>query len=108
MPRLIKRGLVIDDGYALLREAGSLADLPEATPGIVSLALWTAARAVLIARGDAGVWLAPADDPAALAAEAPNGACTRVANTSVRFARLPLLARTTNGSNTPPADVRPS
>ena len=69
MPRLIKRGEVIDDAYALLRDAGSLAELPEATPVIVPLALWTAARAVLIARGDAGVWLAPADDPATIASD---------------------------------------
>jgi len=69
MPRLIKRGLVVDDDYTLLREAGALADLPEATPVIVPLSLWATARAVLIARGDAGVWLAPADDPAALAAD---------------------------------------
>jgi len=69
MPRLIKRGEVIDDAYAVLREASSLAEVPEATPVIVPLALWTAARAVLIARGDAGVWLAPADDPGVIAAD---------------------------------------
>src|SRR4029453_5859341 len=69
MPRLIKRGAVIDDGYALLREAPSITDVPEATQVIVPLALWNAARAVLIARGDAGVWLAPSDDPAAIATD---------------------------------------
>lgn len=31
------------------------------------LALWTGRRAALIARGEAGVWLSPADDPGALA-----------------------------------------
>ena len=45
----------------------TLADLPEATPVIVPLALWHKARAALVARGDAGVWLAPGDDPATLA-----------------------------------------
>ena len=69
MPRLIKRGAIVDDAYMLLRDAGSLAELPEATPVIVPLSLWTVARAVFIARGDVGVWLAPADDPARLAAD---------------------------------------
>ena len=64
---LILDGAVRADRYTLVREAGSLADLPEATPVIVPLALWRAARAALVARGDAGVWLAPADDPAAVA-----------------------------------------
>ena len=67
MRRLISDGAVRADRYTLVREAGSLADLPEAAPVIVPLALWLAARAALVARGDAGVWLAPADDPAALA-----------------------------------------
>lgn len=69
MPRLIKRGVVVEDAYTLLRDASALADLPEATSIIVPLSSWTAARAVLIARGDAGVWLAPAEDPAALVAD---------------------------------------
>jgi uncharacterized protein (DUF934 family) len=59
----------VADAYTLVREAGSLADLPEATPVIVPLTLWSIARAALIARGDAGVWLAPAEDPDALAAD---------------------------------------
>jgi uncharacterized protein (DUF934 family) len=69
MRRLIRRGATVDDAYALVRDARSLADLPDATRVIVPLALWTVARAVLIARGNAGVWLAPADDPAALASD---------------------------------------
>ncbi len=69
MPQLIRRGAVVADTYTLVREAASLADLPDATPVIVPLSLWVGARAVLIARGDAGVWLAPAEDPAALAAD---------------------------------------
>ena len=36
---------------------------------IVPLALWLAHRDALRARGDVGVWLAPSDDPAALAAD---------------------------------------
>lgn len=69
MRNLIKRGEVVTDDYLLLREAASLAELPEGTPVIVPLALWLDARAALIARGDAGVWLAPADDPAAIASD---------------------------------------
>ena len=67
MRPLIRDGAVRADRYTLVRQAVSLADLPEATPVIVPLPLWLATRAALAARGDAGVWLAPADDPAALA-----------------------------------------
>ena len=67
MRRLISYGAVRADRYTLVRQAASLADLPEATPVIVPLSLWLATRAALVARGDAGVWLAPADDPATLA-----------------------------------------
>jgi len=67
MPRLIRNRALVEDRYALLREAASLADLPDGVPVIVPLALWTARRAALIARGEAGVWLAPADDADALA-----------------------------------------
>lgn len=69
MHKLIKHGEVVADEFALLREAGSLVELPEATPVIVPLALWLEARAALIARGDTGVWLSPADDPALIAAD---------------------------------------
>lgn len=67
MRPLIKDGAVVADAYVLVREATALVDLPEATPVIVPLRLWLTARAALVARGDAGVWLAPDDDPAALA-----------------------------------------
>jgi uncharacterized protein (DUF934 family) len=67
MQRLIRNGAVRVDPYTLVREAATLADLPEATPVIVPLPLWHKARAALVARGDAGVWLAPGDDPATLA-----------------------------------------
>lgn len=67
MPRLIRNRAIVDDPYTLLRDATSLADVPDGRPVIVPLALWLARRAALIARGEAGVWLAPADHPAALA-----------------------------------------
>ena len=42
----------------------------ERAPVLVPLALWQCRRpALLRRRGDVGVWLAPADDPAALAAD---------------------------------------
>jgi uncharacterized protein (DUF934 family) len=66
MPQLIKDRAVVDDPWTLLREASSLADVPD-VPVIVPLALWLARRAALHARGEVGVWLAPTDDPAALA-----------------------------------------
>ena len=69
MPKLIKDSAVIDDGWTLLRNAAALADVPATGPVIVPLALWRAQRDALLARGDVGVWLAPADDPAELAAD---------------------------------------
>jgi phosphoadenosine phosphosulfate reductase len=67
MPQLIKNRAVADDRWTLLREAASLADVPAGTPVIVPLALWKAERSALVARGDAGVWLSPSDEPAELA-----------------------------------------
>ena len=67
MPRLISERRIVEDRYELLREAASLAALPDGTPVIVPLALWISRRAALIARGETGVWIAPTDDPAALA-----------------------------------------
>lgn len=66
MSRLIRNRTIVDDRYTLLREAASLADVPDGVPVIVPLALWMERRAALIARGEAGVWLAPGDDPTAL------------------------------------------
>ena len=66
MRRLIKGRAVVDDPWTLLREASSLADVPDGVPVIVPLALWLSRRAALHARGEVGVWLAPTDDPAAL------------------------------------------
>lgn len=67
MPRLIRNAHVVDDAYMVLRDARTLDDVPEGVPVLVPLALWLSARDVLLTRGNAGVWLAPADDPAALA-----------------------------------------
>ncbi|HKU85890.1 MAG TPA: DUF934 domain-containing protein [Casimicrobiaceae bacterium] len=69
MPRLIRNRVLADDRYTLLRSASTLGDVPDGVSVIVPLALWTERRVALIARGETGVWLAPADDPAALAAD---------------------------------------
>ena len=69
MSQLIKQRLVTDDRWILVREAAALADLPDGVPVIVPLKLWIERRAALIARGDVGVWLAPDEDPAALAGD---------------------------------------
>ena len=69
MPRLIRNRAIVDDRYALLREAATLAEVPDGQPVIVPLALWLERRAALIARGEAGVWLAPTDPPGALAGD---------------------------------------
>ena len=69
MPQLIKNRAVVDDRWTLLREAAELSDLAADTPQIVPLAFWLAHRDALKARGDIGVWLAPVDDPATLAAD---------------------------------------
>jgi uncharacterized protein (DUF934 family) len=60
----------------LLPDTATLADVT-AAPTIAPLAVWLAGRDVLAARVDIGVWLKPADDPDALAAD---------------VARLPLIA----------------
>lgn len=67
MPKLIKSdGTLVDDGVTVLRDATGV--LPGG-PVLVPLARWLAEHDALRARGDVGVWLAPADDPAALAAD---------------------------------------
>ncbi|HEY3178910.1 MAG TPA: DUF934 domain-containing protein [Casimicrobiaceae bacterium] len=68
MPQqLIKGRAVVDDRWALLRDVTSEPIPPG--PVIVSLPVWKSRRDELSARGDVGVWLAAADDPAALAAD---------------------------------------
>ena len=67
MSQLIEDRAVATDRWTLLRDAHRLADLPDGVPVIVPLARWLAERTVLRARADTGVWLAPDEDPAALA-----------------------------------------
>jgi len=67
MTRLVRDRTIVDDAYMLLRDAISFADVPDGVPVIVPLALWQKRRAALIARGETGVWLAPADHPGAIA-----------------------------------------
>ena len=69
MPQLIKNDALADDRWTLVREPVSASELPVAKV-IVPLAFWLAADASLRSRADVGVWLAPADDPALLAADA--------------------------------------
>lgn len=76
MPKLIRKGAVVDDARVVVRDAVATADLPRG-PVLVPLAQWKAGRDTLRARGDVGVWLAPADDPADLADD---------------IARLPVIA----------------
>jgi uncharacterized protein (DUF934 family) len=66
MPRLIKGREVVDDAYMVVRGADPV-EGTEGVPVIVPLAVWQSNRDALRARGDVGVWLAPADDPLALA-----------------------------------------
>jgi len=77
MRQLIKNLALADDRWTLLRDASTLADVADGAPAIVPLSLWLAHRDDLLARGDIGVWLAPDDDPEAIAADT---------------ARLPLIA----------------
>ncbi len=69
MPQLIKHGELVADEYTLLREVTMPDALPDAAPVIVPVSFWRGHRALLVARGDAGVWLAPDDDPAQIATD---------------------------------------
>jgi len=71
MPRLIKDGAIVEDRWTLLRDATSLADVPNGEPTIVPLALWLTERAALRSRAEIGVWLKPSDDPDLLAVDCP-------------------------------------
>ena len=66
MPQLIKHRRLAHDDYVLVRDAASLADVPDGVAVIVPLALWLERRSAFVARGETGVWLAPTDDPASL------------------------------------------
>jgi uncharacterized protein (DUF934 family) len=67
MPQLIKDRAIVDDRWTLLRAVDQFATIPADVPVIVPLAFWQRERDALSARGNVGVWLAPSDDPAALA-----------------------------------------
>ena len=69
MSQLIRQRRIADDDWTLVRAASALTDLPDGVPVIVPLKLWIERRAALIARGEVGVWLAPDEDPVALAAD---------------------------------------
>src|SRR5438309_1775682 len=69
MPPLIKDRAVISDRWTLLRDAKTFDDIPAGVAVIVPLALWQTERTAFLARGDVGVWLAPTDDPAAIAGD---------------------------------------
>ena len=69
MPQLIKNGAVVEDGWSLRRELGSLEELARGARVIVPLAFWLGHRDALLARGDVGVWLAPDADPEAVSAD---------------------------------------
>jgi uncharacterized protein (DUF934 family) len=77
MRQLIKDRTLVDDRWTLLRDASTLADIADGMPAIVPLALWLTHRDDLLARGGIAVWLAPDDDPEAIAAD---------------VGRLPLIA----------------
>jgi len=68
MPLLTKDRAVVEDRWTLLPDTAAPGDVP-AAPAIVPLALWLGCRETLAARGEIGVWLKPADDPDALAAD---------------------------------------
>jgi uncharacterized protein (DUF934 family) len=67
MPRLIKDRAIVDDDWTTLADGADWSAIAAERPLIVPLAVWSADRAALQARGRVGVRLAPADDPAALA-----------------------------------------
>ena len=71
MPDLVIRNRQVEpDPWRVvgLADGEKVAELPEG-PVLVPLATWKERRAELAARGEIGVWLAPEDDPAQLAAD---------------------------------------
>jgi uncharacterized protein (DUF934 family) len=69
MPQLIRNRAIEDDRWTLVRDSAQFAAVSPNVPVIVPLAFWKQERDALTARGDVGVWLAPSDDPAALAVD---------------------------------------
>jgi uncharacterized protein (DUF934 family) len=72
MSTLIKNRQVVQDTWRVLQSADEFAATSPAEHVVVPLALWREQCTALLARpGRAGVWLGPADDPAALFAGCP-------------------------------------
>ena len=69
MPQLIKGRAIVADAWTLLPVDATPGDVRAGVPTIVPLALWKAERPALLARGDVGVRLTPADDPGELAGD---------------------------------------
>jgi uncharacterized protein (DUF934 family) len=66
MPDIILREAIVADDWQILRPAaGEMAIVP-AGRVIVPVAVWLEQQTELVARGNVGVWLAGADDPAQL------------------------------------------
>jgi uncharacterized protein (DUF934 family) len=68
MPEIIRNNTIVSDDWQVLRPSAEapLGALPEGRV-LVPLATWLDRHAELLARGNAGVWLAGTDDPATLA-----------------------------------------
>lgn len=67
MPKLIKNGAVVDDGWQVVREIGE-AGLPQGDI-LVPLNYWLEHRDTLRQRGNVGVWLASDQPPEPLAGD---------------------------------------
>ena len=80
MPDIIRNGAVVADDWQVLRPSPETQPSAIALPAgrvLVPLAVWLTRREEFAGRGEVGVWLGPADDPAPLAPW---------------LARLPLMA----------------
>jgi uncharacterized protein (DUF934 family) len=72
MPEIILRDSVVSDDWQVVRPLeGQPANLPTGKI-IVPLAIWLEQKDALVARGDVGVWLGGADEPAAIAPSLPS------------------------------------
>lgn len=70
MPEIISGSAVVADDWQILRPAAETPMAEVAIPAgrvVVPLALWLERHAQLTVRGDVGVWIAGADDPALIA-----------------------------------------
>ncbi len=94
MPQLIKDRAVVEDRWTLLREATSLAAVPPTVRSSFRSRCGSRSTQALAARGDVGVWLTPADDPAALAGDigrlpSDRGRLSRSSPTAAAIRRAP-------------------